>query len=215
MAIVKVIKTDSAVWKFEAGNDHGSGGFLSPPGHPTLTMSVMEYRSMRSREPQSIMSVESVAKGEDGWIPTPVVAYAQEVLDKAATEASERWIRQVYGYFKSMYTPESGSTNASDLIVSRDGTLPPERHAAVAFIRRYFPAHAPRTDLIANPGKGYGSYPCVHCGQTVQYEARFDAYAIVNPPKPNELGQVPWRYITECANNPTGHDINDTEETPR
>lgn len=56
--------------------------------------------------------------------------------------------------------------------------MDPERHAAVAFVRKYFPDHEVRLDLIADPGKGSGSYPCTKCGQAVQYEARVDALAV-------------------------------------
>lgn len=57
-------------------------------------------------------------------------------------------------------------------------SLPAERHAAVAMVREYFPEHRPSLDLIADPGKGYGSYPCGKCGKSVQYEARCDGLAV-------------------------------------
>ena len=55
--------------------------------------------------------------------------------------------------------------------------IDPERHLAVLTVRHYFPDHTPRLDLIADPGKGYGSWPCTKCGERVQYEAKFDKLA--------------------------------------
>jgi hypothetical protein len=69
--------------------------------------------------------------------------------------------------------------------------FPPEQHLGYLCVRSYFPDHAPRLDLIADPGQGYGSYPCTKCGTPVQYEAREDAYAEVLP-------GARWRVSTEC-----------------
>jgi hypothetical protein len=69
--------------------------------------------------------------------------------------------------------------------------LPAERHLGYLCVRSYFPDHQPRTDLIADPGTGYGSYPCVKCGKRVQYEARQDAFAEV-------LAGLEWRVSTDC-----------------
>jgi len=70
--------------------------------------------------------------------------------------------------------------------------LPPaEHHLGYLCVREYFPEHTPRLDLIADPGQGYGSYPCLKCGKRVQYEARVDGFAEVIP-------GARWRYVIEC-----------------
>ena len=68
-------------------------------------------------------------------------------------------------------------------------------HGAVALIREYFPEHAPRLDLIADPGHGYGEWLCDKCGERVQYEARLDALA--KPIRSPSFG--PTKYKTECS----------------
>jgi hypothetical protein len=71
-------------------------------------------------------------------------------------------------------------------------TMPPaEHHLGYLCVRSYFPDHAPRLDLIDNPGHGYGSYPCAKCSKTIQYEAREDAFAEVIP-------GASWKYVTDC-----------------
>jgi hypothetical protein len=76
--------------------------------------------------------------------------------------------------------------------------IDPERHLAVLCIREYFPDHEPRLDLIANPGKGYGSYPCTKCGERVQYEARLDKLAVVTTRIVPGEGTV-WSRVAECS----------------
>lgn len=76
--------------------------------------------------------------------------------------------------------------------------IDPARHLAVLCVRGYFPDHEPRLDLIEDPGKGYGMYPCTKCGQKVQYEAKFDKLAIVLTKVVAGRGTV-WTYVTECA----------------
>ncbi|MEV7675031.1 hypothetical protein [Streptomyces sp. NPDC088752] len=75
--------------------------------------------------------------------------------------------------------------------------IDPARHLAVMCIREYFPDHEPRTELIENPGKGYGAHPCTKCGQKVQYEAKFDAHAVVTT-RMDGTGMTHWSYDTEC-----------------
>jgi hypothetical protein len=82
-------------------------------------------------------------------------------------------------------------------VVNVPAPMDPERHAAVACIRQYFPDHTPRLDLIENPGKGYGSYPCDKCGESVQYEAKFDALAVVSTRLAGS-GITQWSYKTDC-----------------
>jgi len=126
-----------------------------------------------------------------------VKAQVRAILASAETTPSEAWVRNVYGYFRSMYAPESGSRNVSEAVSDRDNTLPPERHLGYLTVKEYFPTHEPRTDLIADPGKGYGAYPCVKCGQTVQYEARYDAHVTVSTRVAAGCGTV-WEYGKDC-----------------
>jgi hypothetical protein len=88
--------------------------------------------------------------------------------------------------------------------------IDPERHLAVLCIREYFPDHTPRLDLIDNPGKGHGSYPCTKCGEKVQYEAKFDKLTKVST-RVSGGGMTHWSYDTEC---PEGGD-HTTEESKR
>lgn len=86
--------------------------------------------------------------------------------------------------------------------VTADNPVPieridPARHLAVMCIREYFPDHTPRLDLIENPGKGYGSWPCTKCGERVQYEAKFDKWAVVTTRIGGD-GVTKWTYGTEC-----------------
>lgn len=76
--------------------------------------------------------------------------------------------------------------------------IDPARHLAVLCIREYFPDHEPRLDLIENPGKGYGSYPCTKCGERVQYVAKFDKLTTVTTRIVLGEGTV-WTYSTECS----------------
>lgn len=160
---------------FKSGNDGGTDSFLCPPGHPNLKYSVWVYQSKRHRNEMAIMAVTGAAECE--WLPQSARNQAQRLLDKAELKCSELYVRHAYGYFRTMYVPESGSRDVSGLISDPSNSLPAERHAAVAMIREYFPDHAPRVDLIADCSYCYGTYECAKCGQSVQYEARFDALA--------------------------------------
>jgi hypothetical protein len=142
------------------------------------------------------MALESAAT--ESWVPEPIRARAAKLLAEPLPAPSELWVRSVYGYFRNMWSPDGVERNASKLVVGRPDGVPVEWHAAVMHIRQFFPDHEPRTDLIANPGKGYGSYPCDKCGERVQYEARLDALAIVSTSM-SGAGITQWSYVTECA----------------
>ena len=152
------------------------GGFMSPPGHPDHEWSVGEYTGRTSHRELGRMSISTAAEAH--WAPESVRARAQQLLAEAQIVCSELWVRHVYGYYQSMYLPESGDRTVQDLITDPAGKLPAERHAAVALVREYFPDHQPRTDLIADFRFCYGSYPCINCDQAVQYDARLDAYEV-------------------------------------
>jgi hypothetical protein len=177
-------------WRVKSGE--GAGGFLCPPGDPSHYFSVEEGPKHDPRQTMSVYA--AVDDAAASHVPADIRDQARTILGKAQRRYPERWIAQVYGYFQSMYVSYSGSRDVNDLISDRTNALPAERHAAVAFIRQYLPDHPPRTDLITNPGTGYGSYPCVHCGRRVQYSARSDALVLVT-----RAGE-----FRECPDSPNG-----------
>lgn len=159
---------------FTAGS---AGGFLDPPGHPHHRYSVNVYDGGRvKQEPDAMMSVQGAA--DDESLPEKARARARRLLEDATLIESELWVRNVYGYFRSMFVPEDGDRDVRSLITDSTNSLPAERHAAVAMIRTHFPDHEPRTDLIADTRYCYGSYACVHCGERVQYDASIDALSV-------------------------------------
>ncbi|MER6605726.1 hypothetical protein ABT282_07370 [Streptomyces sp. NPDC000927] len=304
---------------YKISTENGTAGFLCPPKHPRHQYSLNEYTGPKGRTVQGSYAIDYALSPEAAASPE-IVAQVKKIMEQAVLEPSEPWIQEVYGYFRNMWVPESGSRNASDLTSyspasvahdaagkalteafknagglpwvreggegaadaksyrdgsrrplraarrgyevtakgdgskvyvyaladdgTRYGALPvlgkyaealteagyldvrieepkntpgaftpervvadvpnvpepmdPERHAAVAHIREYFPDHEPRVDLIENPGKGYGSYPCDKCGEKVQYEAKFDKLAIVST-RASRSGVTQWSYGTECA----------------
>lgn len=166
----------------------GSGGFLSPPGHPNHEYVVYGYYKGRKKaEPDSISGIGFLISNEYGDVSEAVQARAVKIMADAQLVCSERWVRSVYGYFRNSYAPYNGSRNVSDAV----GAGPAGRHLGYLMVHQYFPEHEPREDLIADPGKGYGSYPCAKCGQTVQYEARVDALAVVK-------SGARWTYDPVC-----------------
>lgn len=176
---------------------HGMGGFMCPPGYANHTYTLEEYTGPRGRKVIGLSSIEYALNPEAQASPA-IQAQARRILESSKLTESEAWVRSVYGYFRNMYVPENGSRNASDLIHDPKHEIAPARHAAVACIREYFPAHTPRLDLIADPGKGYGSWPCEKCGERVQYEARYDAHVTVST-RIAGSGITQWTYGQECA----------------
>jgi hypothetical protein len=82
------------------------------------------------------------------------------------------------------------SLNKGPVVQADDPRCVPEHHAGYLAVRRYFPDHQPRLDLIADPQ--YPGGTCAKCGERVQYEARFDALAKVIPGHPR------WAYVVDC-----------------
>jgi hypothetical protein len=157
---------------------HGTGGFLSPPGHPTLTYTVEEYApNQYGDNVRSSMSVDSAA--EEEWVPADIRARARRILDSYTPPRppSEDWLAYVYSYFRNSYSPDGTDRNVSNAVIVREGeeTPDPSRSLAVLLIREYYPDHAPRLDLLDQSG-GYGTRVCSRCGRTVQYEARIDGW---------------------------------------
>ncbi len=159
----------------------GAGGLMCPPGHPNLFYVAKMYTGPRGRKVIGWSSIDSVLDDPDAS--EGVKRTVRRILDSAKLTCSEDWLRQVYGYFRHSYAPESLTRNVSESISDRSDSLPPERHLAVLCVREYFPDHQPRLDLITDPGKGYGSWPCTKCGAKVQYEARIDAHAVYDTRK--------------------------------
>lgn len=177
----------------------GAGGFLAPPGDPAHTFSVIEKSSNRSnaREVGSY-SVDSVANGDDEWIPEHIRNRAAKIVADASRTESPLWVANVYGYFRNMWTPEGKKwDNVSSLLSGRPEGYPDEWHAAPVYIRGYFPNHITRADLIKDPGKGYGAWPCGKCNERVQYEARFDALTKVTT-RIGGSGVTQWSYGVDC-----------------
>jgi hypothetical protein len=176
-------------YRFQGGKDGGSGSFLCPPGHPNHDYSVYVYyaRTPGDTVNVSLRSIQSVdGTATDEHAPADVRAQAQGMLDRAQLKCSEAWLRNVYGYFRNSYSPD-------------DGNRAPEHHLGYLHVREYFPDHRPRLDLIQNPAKGYGAWPCIKCGERVQYKARKDAWCKVT-------SGAKWTYDDRC---PKGglHDI--------
>ena len=73
--------------------------------------------------------------------------------------------------------------------------MAPEQHLGYLTVKQYFPDHEPDLDLIAGKGTLYGSKPCIYCGKSVQYEARWDRWVV-------------YPHGRECDQSPDGrHDI--------
>lgn len=172
----------------------GAGGFLNPPGDPAHTYSIQSYSSnRRTARMTGSYALDSTAE----WLPQSIRNQARTILDQAKREPSELWIRNVYGYFRNMWTADGAAwTNVADLSSTRPQGAPESWHAAAVYVRKWFPSHEPRTDLIADPGRGYGSYPCDRCGKPVQYESRFDALAVVTTAI--QATGTNWTYEVEC-----------------
>ena len=174
----------------------GAGGFMSPPGDAVHVWRVDVHTSnRRNARNTGIYSLDSIVS--ESWVPAPVRERAAKLLAEAKREPSEMWIRSVYGYWRNMWSPDGVTRDAGKLSVGRPDGAPLDWHGAVMHIRQWFPDHEPREDLIADPGKGYGAFPCTKCGERVQYEARFDALAVVST-RLSGSGITQWSYATEC-----------------
>jgi hypothetical protein len=152
----------------------GSGGFLCPPGH--WNHRYMLWFGWQPQHAEFMGSIDYEGHGKD--LPGAIIARIARIKAEATLVPSEAWMRHVYGYFRNSYAPESGSRNVSDAVIPRkDDDLPPAtRHLGCLMVKEFFPDHEPRVDLISGEVRGYGSYPCVHCGKRVQYEPRIDGY---------------------------------------
>lgn len=149
---------------------NGMGGLMCPPGHVNHRYSYQVDRrsSNRGRWIESVLApIGSI--GEDA--PTVVRAEADQLIACQELVCSQAWVEYVYGYFRNCYFP--GSLDVRQMV----DTGRPEQHGGYLRVRKYFPDHSPRTDLIESGG-AYGSWPCRVCGERVQYEARIDAFGV-------------------------------------
>lgn len=163
-------------------SDRGVGTLLSPPGHPDFEWTVKQFNKMGPKAIHGEWPI-SYAAGEDPEIPEHMRRAARKKIEQNPPVCSEGWLRHVYGYMRNMYSLDGKPwTDAGKLVQDPDRKLPPEYHAGVIVVRRHFPDHQPRPDLI-DPAPGtklYGAYPCVHCGRQTQYEARIDKLTVFN-----------------------------------
>lgn len=99
----------------------GSGGFLAPPGHPSHFYSVEGYWGGRIKPvngPDLIAGIGFLIKNEYGDVPAELKARAQQIMDSAVLVYSEKWIRNVYGYFRNSYSSDGTDRNVSHAISS-------------------------------------------------------------------------------------------------
>lgn len=175
----------------------GMGSFLCPPGHPNHVYVVEGFWERapgttpnpraRKNGPDMCSSLDGLLGDDGSGVPRSIRDQARRIMDSAQLVCSPAWVAMVYGYFRNSYAPESGDRDVSKSV----RTGPPELHLGYLTVHQYFPEHQPDLALIADPGKGYGSWPCAKCGERVQYEARADALVQVIP------GNL-WRYVAEC-----------------
>lgn len=163
--------------RWSISSTSGMGSFLCPPGHPAHRFEVIQGPA---RNPQTSMSVDAAARGEYG-VPDEIRDRAAAKIAEATLVESELWLHMVYGYFRGCYVPEGATAVDTRHIITGVPDLPDERSAAVVAVRRWFPGHEPREDLLEAAHRGeklYGSHPCRHCGERVQYEAAVDKLAV-------------------------------------
>lgn len=155
----------------------GAGGFLNPPGHPEHGLSLNTEGGWTS--------LSYVVEHPDEFPPAAVRACQAELDRWEAGEPDPDWVAQVLGYFRNCYRPTDGSSSASDLIIPNnlristleelDGLTVVEatdtedtvyhvdpmqnvdRHAGVAYIRKFYPDFMPTADNFAQAH--WGSKP--------------------------------------------------------
>jgi hypothetical protein len=137
---------------------------------------VVGYRTPKSRTEYGSCSLNFALANPDRF--AMVINRVRREFELANLVCSELWLRHVYGYFRNMYAPESGTRDTSQAILDTTHSLPADRHLAVLCVREHFPDHEPREDLITNTHRLYGAFPCTKCGQTVQYTAKQDGWEV-------------------------------------
>lgn len=152
-------------------SEHGIGSFLDPPNSPQAQYEVVGwYSAHRTREPDCAMSLESAL--EDPDVSEGMKRRIRKLYEDANMQPTEDWLKQVYSYFKNCYSPDGEDRNVSNCIiispnVERDGQMgfgykvgtfgrdgwinerpSADTSLAVMLIRKFFPDHKPRTDLL-------------------------------------------------------------------
>lgn len=97
----------------------GSGGFLSPPGHPHHRYTVEGYFGGKMRPvsgPNFIGALDHLIEDPWGDVPADVKERAHKIMAEATLEPDEDWIRQVYGYFAHSYSPDGVDRNVSNAV---------------------------------------------------------------------------------------------------
>ncbi len=167
------------------------GGFLAPPGHHSLSYTL--WHGSTYPKADTLCGLDMALDAETAvsyGIPDNIVDNARRIVAQSVLICSEHWLRHTYAYMRSMYAPESGTRNSSEAISDRTNSLPAERHLGFLAVREHFPTHEPRVDLIIGDYKGYGSWPCQHCGKPVQYEARIDGFQPFSGDRSCTEGQI-------------------------
>jgi hypothetical protein len=179
-----------------------AGSFLCPPGHPAHYWHVEDGSR---RDPNLIAGIAYAIENEYGDVPEPVQVEAKKLMADATPVCSEDWVRHVYSYFRNCYSPDGVDRNASHCVIAKPGDEhqpPAEWHLGYLLVRSYFPDHELRVDLLSD-SSGYGQKPCKHCGTTLQYEEKVDAWA------------VPISASRECPAGRTGGDQYHDIERPK
>lgn len=148
-------------------NGRGMGSFLDPPNSPQAEYEVLGwYSAHRTREPDCSMSLEAALADPD--VPEGMKRRIRELFTNADMQPTEEWLSQVYGYFKNCYSPDGEDRNVSNCLIvtpdpdggyklgtfGRDGHVdeppPIETSLAVMHVRKWFPDHEPRPDLLVS-----------------------------------------------------------------
>lgn len=129
--------------------------------------------------------------GADRNVSNAVSYHGKTTADKCRCGASFNTPQALIGHIAGKRRDLPGRTGqVLHHKVDGEKPQPPEHHLGYLCVREYFPEHTPREDLIADPGRAYGGYPCDKCGQRVQYEARQDSWCVVKT--------SPWSYDPDC-----------------
>lgn len=176
-------RTVQTHWKVTA---QSMGSFLDPPGAPTHRFSVYGWtgwtgqdpkRRARSKPNEPDHSISLLTALEEPEVDDTTKRLVQQLLDFSTIRDSEDWQAHVYGYFNHCYSPDGIDRNVTRCIVDRSDGLPAERHLGFLLIKTWFPNAVPRADLIESGGQ-YGTEKCVHCGERIQYEAKYDGWTV-------------------------------------
>ena len=149
------------------------GSFLDPPNSPQRQYRVIGWdRPHRTREPDFSMSLEGALDSD--WISEGIKRRIQALYDCADMQPTEEWLSSVYGYFKNCYSPDGKDRNVSNCLIVRLAKQQPQREGeryrigtfreqpygdelpdpnkalAVMHIRKFFPDHEIREDLLIN-----------------------------------------------------------------